>query len=103
MRARKIDQNQAEPLAVGTTLVHFELPYLPVNEVFLAGTFNDWHPAMFPMIESEDGSWQKNLQLAPGTYQYRFVVDGRWLSDPNNPHSKANPFGSLNSVVEVAL
>lgn len=103
MRVRKTDLDQAEQTAPNTTLVHFELPYLPANEVFLAGTFNDWHPAMFPMIESDDGSWQKNLQLAPGIYQYRFVVDGRWLSDPNNPHSIANPYGSLNSVAEVTL
>ena len=81
--------------------MRFELPYLPADEVFLAGTFNEWHPAMFPMIEAEDGTWLKELRLPPGTYEYRFVVDGRWISDPNNPRVVPNPFGGLNSVVEI--
>lgn len=80
--------------------VRFELPYLEADEVCLAGTFNDWHPAMFPMIEAP-GGWVKELVLPPGTYEYRFVVDGRWMADPNNPQSAPNPFGGVNSLLNV--
>lgn len=83
-----------------TAAVRFELPFLEAQEVFLAGSFNAWHPAMFPMIETP-GGWTKDLVLPPGTYEYRFVVDGRWVADPNNPRSAPNPFGSVNSVVVV--
>lgn len=82
--------------------VRFSLPGVPAGEVFLAGTFNDWHPEMFPMIETAEG-WVKDLVLPPGTYEYRFVVDGRWMPDPNNPRGEPNPFGEINSVIEVRL
>ena len=81
--------------------VRFKLPFIEAREVFLAGTFNDWHPAMFPMIESKTGGWYKDLLLPPGVYEYLFVADGRWISDPGNPLNRSNPFGGLNSVLEV--
>ena len=37
----------------------------------------------------------------PGRYRYRYVIDGQWNSDPHNKHVESNPFGELNSVVEV--
>jgi hypothetical protein len=41
------------------------------------------------------------LPLPPGRYRYRYVIDGQWKSDPNNEYVESNPFGELNSVVEV--
>ncbi|MEI6355917.1 MAG: glycogen-binding domain-containing protein [Verrucomicrobiota bacterium] len=84
-----------------TVVVRFRLPYLPANEVFLAGSFNEWHPQMFPMIEAEGGGWIKDVALPPGTHEYRFVADGAWMADPGNPRVVPNPFGGLNSVIEV--
>jgi 1,4-alpha-glucan branching enzyme len=84
-----------------TVVVRFRLPYLPASEVFLAGSFNGWHPQMFPMIEAEGGGWIKDITLSPGTHEYRFVADGAWMADPGNPRIVPNPFGGLNSVVEV--
>ncbi len=37
----------------------------------------------------------------PGRYRYRLVVDGRWQADPHNMYAEPNPFGELDSVVEV--
>ncbi|MBI3875935.1 MAG: glycoside hydrolase family 13, partial [Verrucomicrobia bacterium] len=39
--------------------------------------------------------------LAPGRYEYLFVVDGRWLSDPGADEAVPNRFGGWNSVREV--
>lgn len=69
--------------------------------VFIAGTFNDWHPNVTPMLAVGGGKWVKDLSLAPGRYEYRFVVDGVWISDPNATEQAANTFGSLNSVIIV--
>jgi chromosome partitioning protein len=66
--------------------------------VQLAGTFNDWRPEP---CDKRDGAWQRELSLAPGTYQYRFVVDGHWLADPRNPVKVADAFGGHNSVFEI--
>ncbi len=89
-----------QPAQDTASTVRFELPFLEAREVFLAGTFNEWHPSMFPMIEAP-GGWMKDLVLTPGTYEYLFVVDGRWIADPNNSRAVSNPFGGVNSVIEV--
>ena len=49
----------------------------------------------------EDGLWKTRLRLKPGAYRYRFVVDGQWCQDPQNPHFRKNPFGSLDSLLEI--
>jgi 5'-AMP-activated protein kinase regulatory beta subunit len=71
------------------------------NEVFLVGSFNDWQQRTTGMTKQHGGKWSKELLLKPGQYEYRFVVDGRWQDDPMATRFATNPFGSLNSVVEV--
>jgi hypothetical protein len=39
--------------------------------------------------------------LAPGTYEYKFCVDGHWQPDPENPNFTPNDLGTLNSVLIV--
>jgi hypothetical protein len=48
-----------------------------------------------------DGKWAKELTLPDGRYEYRFVVDGAWVSDPNAREAAPNPFGTANSVLRV--
>jgi RNA polymerase-binding transcription factor DksA len=42
------------------------------------------------------------LSLPPGRYEYQFVVDGRWIHDRAARELADNPFGGINSVIEVA-
>jgi hypothetical protein len=41
--------------------------------------------------------------LAPGTYEYCLVVDGRWMPDPMAKECVANPYGGRNSILTVGL
>ncbi len=43
-------------------------------------------------------TWHLELELPPGTYEYRFVVDGEWGDDPEAARRVANPFGGENAV-----
>lgn len=79
----------------------FEFVRPKAHEVFLAGSFNDWHPTTFPMIAGDDGKWVKELALPPGRYEYLFVADGVWVEDPAAADSSPNPHGGVNSVVVV--
>ena len=72
------------------------------NEVFLIGDFNDWRADTLKARKFKDGTWRKAVSLKPGTYQYLFLVDGQWWTDPENPVRARNPFGTENSVVEVS-
>ena len=81
--------------------VHFEFTNPAARKVCLAGTFNQWDPEASAMIPLGNGKWAKDLELAPGTYEYRLVVDGHWITDPNADHVIMNPFGERNSLLAV--
>ena len=70
------------------------------GSVAVAGSFNNWDSKKTPLIPGED-CWSANVELSPGRYEYRFVVDGKWLSDPNAKESVANPYGENNSVISL--
>jgi len=75
------------------------------GDVRIAGDFNGWVPdrGVRSLIASEGGErvWTKILTLEPGTYQYRYVVDGEWREDPTNPQSAPGPTGQPNSILHV--
>ncbi|UCG57477.1 MAG: AAA family ATPase [Phycisphaerales bacterium] len=76
--------------------------YPRAQDVQIAGDFNNWQPAENPMQRvGESGVWQTQMKLPRGLYRYRLVVDGQWQQDPYNEWTELNPYGDLNSVVEV--
>jgi chromosome partitioning protein len=76
--------------------------YPRAASVQIAGDFNNWQPQQTQMDKVNDsGVWKTELNLSPGIYHYRLVVDGQWQQDPYNHATEANPFGDLNSVLEV--
>ena len=70
------------------------------HTVYLAGEFNKWNPTAKKMA-FKNGVYSATVKLAAGTYQYKFVIDGTWCSDPENVNSVANDQGTFNSVVTV--
>jgi len=74
----------------------FEAPY--AQHVHLAGDFNDWAVDGNEM-ELVDGVWTKVVQLRPGRYRYRYVVDGRWQNDPLNTVVEPSPYGGDDSIL----
>lgn len=86
----------------GSQCVRLELTRPGAQEVAIAGSFNDWHPSVTPMIRLNDGQWAKELALPPGRYEYRFVVDGEWADDPAASELIPNSFGTANAVLVVA-
>ncbi len=88
--------NQVKDAVVFVTL------YPRAGSVQVAGDFNNWQPEQTPMQKVGDsGVWQTEMNLSPGRYRYRLVVDGQWQQDPYNELTELNPFGGFNSVVEI--
>ncbi len=79
----------------------FQLHAPEAKEVFLVGEFNNWDPTAYRMRRFKDGIFKKSVQLKPGRYEYLFLVDGQWWTDPANELRTPNPFGTENSVIEV--
>lgn len=72
------------------------------RQVFLVGDFNGWRlDESSKLWDQGKGTWQKRLILEPGRYRYKFVVDGKWMADPSNTLAEPNPFGGIDSVIEI--
>lgn len=78
----------------------FEAP--TAKEVYVVGDFNNWAVQQsFKLSRRENRKWEKRLDLKPGKYRYKFVVDGQWLQDSQNKQTEANPFGGVDSVLTI--
>ncbi|MFH1459842.1 MAG: AAA family ATPase [Candidatus Omnitrophota bacterium] len=77
--------------------------YAPeAKSVEIAGDFNNWVAQNQSKLENEEkGVWSRVYKLNPGKYQYKFIVDGKWIVDPNNPKRVSDPVGNENSLVEI--
>lgn len=70
--------------------------------VQLVGDFTDWRRAPITMKKGSDHVWRATVELAPGTYHYRFLVDGEWHDDPECSLLVPNIFGTQNAVRTVS-
>ena len=75
------------------------------QRVMVAGDFNDWDANELVMEKTAKG-WERQLYLGDGKHEYRFLVDGEWITDPANPLKETNAekikedkYASLNSII----
>jgi hypothetical protein len=82
--------------------VMFALDAPQSKEVRVTGEFTNWSRDGMPMEkDGEDGLWKAVVDIPPGEYEYRFIVDGVWIRDPNNKDYIRNEFGQENSLLIV--
>jgi 1,4-alpha-glucan branching enzyme len=82
--------------------VRFQFRHAVASSVAVAGDFNGWDTAIYPMRPQGNGLWTLALDLQPGRHEYKFFVDGRdWWNDPEAP-KVPNLWGTENSYVDVA-
>lgn len=81
--------------------VEFLLELPKAKSAAVVGTFNGWDGARTPLSPGPKGKWKATVWLPAGRYEYRFIVDGEWISDPRAKESVQNAFGSTNSVLVV--
>ena len=82
------------------TVFTFSAPQ--AQNVEIAGDFNNWVADQESKLEKmTDGVWVKTFSLQPGRYQYKFIVDGKWVVDPNNPATELDKSGNTNSLMEI--
>ena len=69
------------------------------QQAFLAGDFTNWSPVR--MQKAKTGSFGVTVPLSGGAHEYKFIVDGCWMTDPGNGAYAPNPYGTVNSLVRV--
>lgn len=75
--------------------------YPQARTVALAGTFNNWNQSA-TLCGREVDAWVCRIDLAPGRYTYKFVIDGNWITDPANAQTEDDGRGNINSVLVKA-
>jgi hypothetical protein len=76
----------------------FRLPgHADAGVVALAGTFNNWDQSQLVCTREAD-AWVCRVDLDPGEYAYKFIVDGNWVLDPANPSTVEDEAGNVNNV-----
>jgi enterochelin esterase-like enzyme len=81
--------------------VTFTLAAPQAREVLLAGEMTGWDAHKQAMTRGADGVWRLQLDLAPGQWLYKFVVDGHWVHDPATPDHDADGRGGQHSFIFV--
>ncbi|MDP7422880.1 MAG: metallophosphoesterase [bacterium] len=81
--------------------IEFRLRAPEASSVGWASEVNKWKPAAHPLTGPDrDGIWKVTVELYPGIYQYKYVVDGtRWVLDPSAPTMTDGDY--VNSLVIV--
>lgn len=67
------------------------------KQVYLSGTFNNWSTLGLPMTR-EGNRWAISINLKKGKHLYKYIVDGRWIEDPQNGWKENDGQGNTNSV-----
>jgi hypothetical protein len=85
--------------------VHFSVVAPAAASVSIVGDFNRWSPTALPMKRSADGrTWEIDVKLPQGRYNYTYLIDGRIARDPSAPQTGGggDDFGMPNSVLMVS-
>ena len=95
----RIETQTTEPT---TKEILFTMNVPNAKDIYIVGDFNHWKIADESRLSRVDGErWEKRMNLLPGSYRYKFVVDGEWILDTRNSEKEPNPFGTFDSVMRL--
>lgn len=73
----------------------------PANaSVMIAGDFNSWVPEALSLFDLQGRPvWHRAISLMPGSYEYKYLLNGQWVADPRHDDTVDDALGGLNSVI----
>ncbi len=98
INARKSSKSQKTQK---TQKIQLKLSAPQAEEVVVAGDFNAWDTNGIKMKKNKRGLWKTDILVEPGKYEYKFIVDNEWWTDPENMNTVWNDQGSQNSYFEL--
>ncbi len=102
MKCKKAAAPKAVSPKVNTKRVVLTVNADPGSEVAVSGDFNAWNSDGKRMTDKKGkGQFTVTLNLAPGIYEYKFIINKTWSLDPNCKEWVPNSYGTLNSVLHV--
>ncbi|MEC8650407.1 MAG: alpha-amylase family glycosyl hydrolase [Verrucomicrobiota bacterium] len=74
--------------------------YEHAKSVNVVGDFNGWNSSIDKMLRANDG-WSLSKAIKSNTFEYKYVIDGHWITDPANDKRLPDGHGGYNSLAEV--
>jgi cyclomaltodextrinase / maltogenic alpha-amylase / neopullulanase len=72
------------------------------GKVTVTGSFNNWNKSSHELTDAKGtGTYETSIPLDPGSYLYKFVVDGKEIVDPANPERSPTGFDDFNSILRI--
>ena len=72
------------------------------GSVYVLGDFNGWEKdEANQLARLENGEWAGHFTLKRGQHRYKFLVDNEWITDPGNPSTEKNIFGTVDSILQL--
>jgi len=100
--ASKVTKLPKKHVSAGKKRITFSIQSEPGRKVAVAGSFNNWDAeANLLKDKAGTGAYAATLLLAPGMYEYKFVIDGTWCVDPACSEWVQNDRGTLNSLLRI--
>ncbi len=88
-----------QPSRRGNTIFRLK-GYRNARIVAVAGSFNKWNQSQL-LFAREGDEWVCRVNLPPGKHQYKFIIDGNWITDPNNSKLVDDGRGNTNSLLSA--
>lgn len=88
-----------EPDERGNVVFRIHAP--DAANVAVVGSFNAWNGSSTPLTKTADGWWEARVSLAPGTYEYAYIIDGKYTTPPETIATVEDGFGERNGILEV--
>lgn len=83
--------------------VTFSIEAKEADSVSVVGDFNDWDSQAGALTKQKNGTFKGAFDLPKdGSFEFRYIVDGSYVSDAEADGSRWNDFaGAENSVVNT--
>lgn len=81
--------------------VRFIWPDSKARRVYLVGDFNEWDERSLPMRKRSGRGFELELDIPPGKYTFKYLIDGVWWNDPDADDYIGNSWGSEDSVILI--
>ena len=98
---KKAELQKVTPKAISMRRIPVLVRAVGAGAVAITGDFNRWAAEGIRLSHEGNGTWRTALELAPGEYQYRILVDGQWRDHPEASKRVPNPYGTQNCVLVV--
>jgi len=96
---RKI-RTSSEPQVVSVVIKLSWTDNVDISNARVIGSWNNWNTDSSIQLEKTETDWSRHIDIMPGRYEYRFLIDGEWRTSSFLPISAVNP---KNNTIEIPV